>query len=80
MDLPCRPFGLAVPLVLLGFLVSCRSQNAVPLRSAPQQFTGAANPITVDSTEEQIKQAVGDARVGKKLTPKVWPNGAQVDL
>jgi hypothetical protein len=36
------------------------------------------NPITVDSTEEQIRQAVGAARVGRKLTPKTWPNGARV--
>jgi len=37
-----------------------------------------APPITIDSTEEQIRQAVGTARIGKKLTPKVWPNGARV--
>ena len=36
------------------------------------------NPITVDSTEEQIRQVVGTARVGRKLTPKTWPNGARV--
>jgi hypothetical protein len=35
-------------------------------------------PITIDSTEEQIRQAVATARVGRKLTPKAWPNGARV--
>jgi peptidoglycan/xylan/chitin deacetylase (PgdA/CDA1 family) len=38
----------------------------------------AAPPITVDSTEAQIRQAVATARFGRKLTPKVWPNGARV--
>ena len=50
---------------VLGFLVVCRAQTSVP-------------PITIDSTEQQIRQAVGTARMGKKLTPKVWPNGARV--
>jgi hypothetical protein len=35
-------------------------------------------PITIDSTEEQIRQAVATARVGRKLTPEAWPNGARV--
>ena len=43
-----------------------------------QQRTGVANPITAGSTEDEIRRAVGTARVGKKLTPKVWPNGARV--
>ncbi len=29
-------------------------------------------------TDEQLKQAVAPARVGKKLTPKSWPGGARV--
>jgi peptidoglycan-N-acetylglucosamine deacetylase len=29
-------------------------------------------------TEEQLRQAVELARVGRKLTPKSWPNGARV--
>jgi len=53
-------------LVPLGFLAVCGAQNAPP--------------ITTDSTEEQIRQAVGTARMGKKLTPKVWPNGARVAI
>ncbi len=43
-----------------------------------QQRTGVASPITAGSTEDEIRRSVGTARVGKKLTPKVWPNGARV--
>jgi peptidoglycan/xylan/chitin deacetylase (PgdA/CDA1 family) len=50
--------------VLLASLAAGRAQNATP--------------ITTDSSEQQIRQAVGTARMGKKLTPKVWPNGARV--
>jgi peptidoglycan/xylan/chitin deacetylase (PgdA/CDA1 family) len=50
--------------VPLGLLAVCWAQNAPP--------------ITTDSPEEQIRQAVGTARMGKKLTPKAWPNGARV--
>ena len=78
MGFPRRPCEFAVPLVLLGFLAGCGSQTPAPQPSARQQPADAVNPITVDSTEEQIKHAVGDARVGKRLTPKVWPNGARV--
>jgi peptidoglycan-N-acetylglucosamine deacetylase len=60
---------LAVALLLLGLLAGC---------GTPPHAAGTVNPITVDSTEDQIRQAVGTARVGKILTPKVWPNGARV--
>ena len=43
-----------------------------------QQRTAVVSPITSGSTEDEIRRAVGTARVGKKLTPKVWPNGARV--
>jgi peptidoglycan/xylan/chitin deacetylase (PgdA/CDA1 family) len=52
--------------VLLGLLAVCQAQNAPP--------------ITTDSTGEQIRQAVGTARMGRRLTPKVWPNGARVTV
>src|SRR4029078_2769519 len=29
-------------------------------------------------SEEQLKQFSGAVRAGRKLTPKVWPNGARV--
>src|SRR5262245_27966873 len=69
----------AIPLVLVvALLPGCSSPSAQPAPSSPRQAGAAVNPITVDSTEEQIRQAVGTARVGRKLTPKVWPNGARV--
>ena len=69
----------AILLVLVvALLPGCSSPSAQPAPSSPQQAGAAANPITVDSTEEQIRRAVGTARVGRKLTPKVWPNGARV--
>jgi peptidoglycan-N-acetylglucosamine deacetylase len=78
MDSSGRVPTCAVPLVLFGLLAACSSQGAPPLQSPHQQAAGAVNPITVDSTEEQIKRAVGNARVGRKLTPTTWPNGARV--
>jgi peptidoglycan/xylan/chitin deacetylase (PgdA/CDA1 family) len=46
--------------------------------AAHGQHTGVASPITVGSSVDEIRRAVGTARVGKKLTPKLWPNGARV--
>ena len=74
---PHAALACAVPLVVLG-LAGCSSPSAQPAQSSHQPPAGAVNPITVDSTEEQIRQAVGAARVGRKLTPKTWPNGARV--
>jgi peptidoglycan/xylan/chitin deacetylase (PgdA/CDA1 family) len=54
-------------------LAGCRAKTPAP----PQPASGAS-PSTTDSSEVQIRQAVGTARMGKKLTPKVWPNGARV--
>src|SRR5262245_26227487 len=69
----------AMPLFLVvALLLGCSSPSAEPAPSSPQQAGAAVKPITADSTEEQIRQAVGTARVGRKLTPKVWPNGARV--
>ena len=53
--------------------MSCRAGSSPPRPAA----TGV-DPITTDSTEDQIRRSVGTARLGRKLTPKVWPNGAQV--
>src|SRR5262245_32721647 len=64
--------------VLLGLLTGCSSPSAQPAQAPRPQAAGTANPITVDSTEEQIRQAVGTARMGRKLTPRTWPNGARV--
>src|ERR1700730_14477583 len=78
MDSSRKRCTCAVPLVLLGLLPGCSSPGAQPAQSSHQEPAGAVNPITVDSTEDQIRQAVGTARFGRKLTPKTWPNGARV--
>jgi hypothetical protein len=76
MESSRRRHACVVPVVLIGLLPGCSSPSAQPAQSSRQPPGAAVNPITVDSTEEQIRQAVGTARVGKKLTPKTWPNGA----
>ena len=43
-----------------------------------QQQGGAGNQPGTRWTDEQLRQAVDLARVGKRLTPKSWPNGARV--
>jgi peptidoglycan-N-acetylglucosamine deacetylase len=47
-------------------------------QSEHQRAEALANPITVDSTQKQIKQSMSEARLGRKPTPKTWPNGARV--
>jgi len=54
------------------------SQSSERRQSEHQRAEALANPITVDSTEEQIKQSISEARLGRRLTPKTWPNGARV--
>lgn len=39
---------------------------------------GGGNQPGTKWSDEQLRQAVDLARVGRKLTPKVWPNGARV--
>lgn len=72
-----RPAGAAL-IALLGLLSGCSAPSAQPAQPARQAGAGAVPPITVDSTEAQIRQAVGTARMGRKLTPKAWPSGARV--
>jgi peptidoglycan-N-acetylglucosamine deacetylase len=66
----------ATLFAILGCLVGCGSQ-AQP-RAGSERTRRAANPITITSTEDEIKQAVSAARLGRKLTPTTWPNGARV--
>jgi peptidoglycan/xylan/chitin deacetylase (PgdA/CDA1 family) len=70
--------GCAGLVALLGLLSGCTSPSAQPAQPPRQQAAGGAPPITVDSSEEQIRVAVGTARMGRKLTPRTWPNGARV--
>jgi peptidoglycan/xylan/chitin deacetylase (PgdA/CDA1 family) len=50
---------------------------AVGLLQQPAPSGAAAQPA-IKWNEEQIKRAVQSARVGRRLTPKSWPNGARV--
>ena len=68
--------ALALPVVLvIGYqaMVQTQQRGAAPSAAPP-----AVPPIAIDATDAQIKQAVGGARVGRKLTPKAWPNNARV--
>ena len=55
---------------------------AVALGLATATATAAAQPPPrqpgTQWTDEQLLKAVAPARAGRKLTPKVWPNGARV--
>src|SRR5579872_3967708 len=42
------------------------------------QQQGGGNQPGTRWTDDQLRQAVDLARVGRKLTPKSWPNGARV--
>src|SRR5215510_10568248 len=74
-----RRQGSALGSSLLGvcLLMQSCSVTQSPRREA-QQSEQAVSPIAVDASEQQIKQAVGNARAGAKLTPQAWPNGARV--
>jgi peptidoglycan/xylan/chitin deacetylase (PgdA/CDA1 family) len=78
MDSSRRGGSFVVPLVLAAWLPGCSAPSAQPAQPPRQQPAGNVTPITVDSTEEQIRQAVATARLGRKLTPKTWPNGARI--
>src|SRR5215831_12732205 len=51
--------------------------GAAALPGVRGQQQGANQPGT-KWTEEQLRQSIDLARVGRKLTPKSWPNGARV--
>jgi peptidoglycan/xylan/chitin deacetylase (PgdA/CDA1 family) len=67
-----------VLLGVVGWLPGCSAPSAQSARSSSQPPAAVVNAITVDSTEDQIRQAVATARVGRKLTPTAWPNGARI--
>jgi peptidoglycan/xylan/chitin deacetylase (PgdA/CDA1 family) len=73
-----RVYTCVVALVLIGLLPGCSSPRAQSAPSPSQQPAASVPPITIDSTEEQIRQAVATARFGRKLMPTAWPNGARV--
>lgn len=53
------------------------SQQASQGASAQPSQGPAALP-GIKRTPEELKQAVAPARAGRKLTPKIWPNGGKV--
>jgi peptidoglycan-N-acetylglucosamine deacetylase len=64
---------LVVVLVLTVYQATADLQRGAVPQVPPQPA-----PIPIDSTEDQIKQAVSAVRAGRKLTPQAWPNGARV--
>ena len=68
--------GPALVVLFLGL------QACVPTQTSQKQALTPARTavpsIGIDDSEEQIKKAVANVRAGRKLTPKVWPNGARV--
>jgi peptidoglycan/xylan/chitin deacetylase (PgdA/CDA1 family) len=56
-----------------GVITTAMALGAIAIAQQPP----AAQPGT-KWTEEQLRQAVAPARVGRKLTPKSWPNNARV--
>lgn len=72
---------LTLVLIVLTFFTSgCNQAARTNPEPAPQRARQAVPPITVDMTEDQIKQSVANVRAGRKLTPKAWPNRAQVAI
>ena len=55
--------------------VSLIGLTALPVARGQQQ---APNQPGTTWNERQLRDAVDLARVGRKLTPKSWPNGARV--
>jgi peptidoglycan-N-acetylglucosamine deacetylase len=51
---------------------------ALTLAATATAQAGGGNQPGTKWTEDQLRQAVALARVGRRLTPKVWPNNARV--
>lgn len=66
-------FGKCVALAV--FAAAASSTVASMQQQTP---SGVAGQPATRWNEQQIKDAVKTARVGRKLTPKTWPNGARV--
>lgn len=64
-----RTLKLIIALVSIVVIASARASLA-------QQDTPAQPGVKW--TEQQIRDAVAPVRVGRRLTPKVWPNGGKV--
>jgi peptidoglycan/xylan/chitin deacetylase (PgdA/CDA1 family) len=73
-------FWTGASAVLLPFfgLAACTHMPPARQEVSSEQVQRAVSPIGIDATEDQIQQAVASVRAGRRLTPKVWPNGARV--
>jgi len=69
--------ALASVLAFFG-LAACTRTSPSRLEASQSQASGVVSAIGIDATEAQIQQAVANVRVGRKLTPKQWPNGSLV--
>jgi peptidoglycan-N-acetylglucosamine deacetylase len=77
---PAARTGTLYRMIMRNFVhrlaaIACLAALAAGL--APGQQQGGGQPGT-KWTEEQLRTTVDEARVGRKLTPKSWPNGARV--
>ena len=60
------------------FVIAVAALAMWPAAATLQQpAPGAAPPPALKWNEDQIKQAVAPSRVGRRLKPKTWPNGAR---
>src|SRR5437899_8880387 len=64
------------PLYVVVVLAFC-ALLVVPRNMRTQQRNQNSQPGT-KWTEQELRQAVAPARVGRKLTPRSWPNHARV--
>ena len=62
--------------VLLQFIVVVLAST--PAASDAQSARGQSAQPGTKWSEDQLRQAVATARVGRKLTPRAWPNNARV--
>ena len=75
-----RGLALTVALLIGGYETIARTEQRGRGGQAGggAQVEGGIAPIPIDASEDQIKQAIGMVRAGRKLTPKAWPTGARV--
>lgn len=77
MKLPSLSFRLQAAAIIVAAAIA----GPVLMRAQRGQQTARPSriqPITTNSTEEEIRQIAGVVRAGRKMTPKAWPNGARV--
>jgi peptidoglycan/xylan/chitin deacetylase (PgdA/CDA1 family) len=72
MPVRLRPFAVALSV---GAVVLASSHTVV---TQPAQGRGGQQGPPPEVSEAALKDAMAIARVGRRLTPKSWPNGARV--